>query len=252
MGIIRPEADTGYPTISPANEASCMRCGHCEAFCPQRALVLDFLTDERQAFAEGENTIDPRRLSLYMRGRRSIRYFKPEAVSRETITRILEITRYAPTGGNSQSVQWLVIHDRAEVQRVASLTVDWMRSIQGTPHPLAPYVAHIITAWDQGLDLVCRKAPHLVFAHIPYVEFVDDRTDAIIAISHFDIAAPAFGVGACWAGFIQMALGSWPPLLDALALPEKRSIGYGLFFGYPSHPVMAIPRRNELVVQWRG
>lgn len=252
MGIIKPATATDYPLIPATREGMCMLCGHCEAFCPQQALILDYLTEEKLGYAEEDSTIAPNLLSLYMRKRRSIRHFKPEPVSRETITQILEIARYAPTGGNSQTVQWLVIYDKAEVKRIASLTVDWMRSIEGTPHPLANYVPGIIKAWEMGLDPICCNAPHLIFAHIPYSEFIDDRTDAIIALSHFDIAAPAFGVGACWAGFIRMAVDSYKPLQEALGLPEKRIIGYGLFFGYPELQIRAIPRRNALKVEWRG
>lgn len=252
MGIIRQSQETTYPSIDKANEDSCMRCGHCEAFCPQQALMLDFLREEKQSFAPGANIVNPECLSLYMRSRRSIRFFKPEPVSRQTIMQILEIARYAPTGGNSQNVQWLVIYDSAEVQRIATLTMDWIRSIQGSSHPLAAYVPHIVKGWEMGYDPICRNAPHLVFAHLPISDFIDDRTDAIIALSHFDLAAPAFGVGACWAGFIRMAIDSYPPLQEALVLPAKHKVGYGLFFGYPQHQVTAIPKRNKLQMEWRG
>ncbi|HNZ07931.1 MAG TPA: nitroreductase family protein [Candidatus Cloacimonadota bacterium] len=252
MGIIQPASDQALPLIPSDKQDSCMRCGHCEAFCPSQALVLDYLTGEKLVYTEEDSLIAPHKLALYMRKRRSVRHFKPEPVSRDIITQILEITRYAPTGGNSQTVQWLVIYAREEVQQVAALTIDWMRSIQGSDHPLAAYVPGIIQGWELGYDPICCHAPHLVFAHIPYEEFVDDRTDAVIALSHFDIAAPAFGVGTCWAGFIRMACDSWQPLRDYLALPDRRRIGYGLFFGYPELKVSAIPRRNKLEVSWRG
>lgn len=251
MGIIQPSSDTDCPSIPAANEGNCMLCGHCEAFCPQQALVLDYLREEKLSYKEEDSHVAPENLSLYMRKRRSIRHFKPEPVDKDTIGKILEIARYAPSGGNSQTVQWLVIYDTEEVKRIASLTVEWMRSIQGTPHPLSPYVAHIIRGWDLGLDPICCKAPHLVFAHLPYSEFIDDRTDAVIALSHFDMAAPAFGVGACWAGFIRMAFDSYEPLREALALQDKRMIGYGLFFGYPALQIRAVPRRKTLDVVFR-
>ncbi|HOH46663.1 MAG TPA: nitroreductase family protein [Candidatus Cloacimonadota bacterium] len=251
MHIIKPAQEESYPSIDSRNENNCLLCGHCEAFCPQQALVLDYLTEEKQLYQEEESIIAPHHLALYMQKRRSIRYFKPESVAKETITGILEIARYAPTGGNSQTVQWLVIHDPKEVRRISGLTVEWMRSIKDTPHPLANYVPNIIKDWENGLDPICRNAPHLVFAHIPTGDFIDDRTDAIIAITHFDIAAPAFGVGACWAGFIQMAIDSYEPLMAALDLPPKRSVGFGLFFGYPELETKAIPRRNPLEVVWR-
>jgi nitroreductase len=38
--------------------------------------------------------------------------------------------------------------------------------------------------------------------------------DAIMALTHTDIAAPAFGVGMCWAGFLAIADQTWEPLLE--------------------------------------
>lgn len=250
MGIIKKATDVSFPRMQEANEANCMKCGHCEAFCPEQALVLDFHTEEKIALAPSAGHIEPDTLALYMQQRRSIRHFSPEPVSKEVISQVLEVARYAPTGGNSQTVKWLVIHDTKEVKRIAGLTVDWMRTIQGTPHPLANYVPGIIKAWDLGMDPICRNAPHLIFAHLPHSDFIDDRTDAIIALTSFDIAAPAFGIGTCWAGFIRMAVDSYEPLQAALALPDRRKIGYALFFGYPTYRTTAIPRRNPLDVSW--
>jgi nitroreductase len=65
-------------------------------------------------------------------------------------------------------------------------------------------VPAILSSCDNGVNLICHKAPHLLFAHIPF-EPIDDPTEAIIALTHFDIAAPSFGIGTCWAGFFKMA-----------------------------------------------
>jgi nitroreductase len=75
--------------------------------------------------------------------------------------------------------------------------------------------------WDSGIDSICHNAPHLLFAHIPS-ESIFGSTDAIIAITHFDIAAPSFGLGTCWVGFVEMAANAYKPLQDALALPVGR------------------------------
>ncbi len=50
-------------------------------------------------------------------------------------------------------------------------------------------------------------------------------TDAIIALTHVDIAAPAFGVGTCWAGFVAAASLSYQPLQDMLNLPKRQGAG---------------------------
>ena len=55
----------------------------------------------------------------FIRQRRSIRRFEQKPVARETIQRLIEIARHAPSGHNRQPVQWLVIERRAEVERLA-------------------------------------------------------------------------------------------------------------------------------------
>jgi nitroreductase len=76
-------------------------------------------------------------------------------------------------------------------------------------------------------------------------------TDAIIALTYFDLAAPSFGIGTCWAGFLSIAASSYEPLVQALALPPGRKCAFGLMFGYPQYQFHHIPERNPLQVAWR-
>ncbi len=249
-GIIMKATDNSYPEVPQAIESNCMKCGHCEAFCPQQALILNLKTEEKIKYESSESKIKAENLALYMKERRSIRHFANKPVDKDIINQVLEVARYAPTGGNAQTVKWLVIYDTNEVKRIAGITIDWFRTIQ-EPHPFAKYAQYQVAAWDKGIDTITRNAPHLLFAHLPYNEFMDDRTDAIIALSSVDIAAPAFGLGTCWAGFIKMASELYKPMQDALALHDKRRMGYGLMFGYPLYKPVAIPRRNPLDVTWK-
>jgi nitroreductase len=185
-----------------------------------------------------------------MKRRRSVRFYDPRPVPEEVIKQVLEVASYAASGGNSQTVKWLVVSDPVKVKRMAELTVDWMRLIQDTEHPMAAYVAHAIKIWEGGRDFICHQAPHLLFAHIPHIEMSNDNTDGIIAMTCFDIAAPSYGLGTCWAGFIRMAL-DYPPLKDFIALPAGRKIAYPMMFGYPMYRSVSIPRRNPPDIIWR-
>jgi len=250
MFRIKKATDTEFPSVHDTGKNPCMMCGQCEAYCPQQALTLDYLVDEKIRVTPEDLVMDSRKLALYMKARRSVRHFTEQPVPKELISEVLEVARYAASGGNGQPVKWLVIHDPAETHRIAGLTVDWMRSIRNTTHPLAGYVGGIPTLWDRGADPVCRNAPHLVFAHTPVMPS-GYPIDAIIALTHFDIAAPAFGIGATWAGFVMMAMSAaYQPLLDALPVPEGRKIAYGLMFGFPQDKVTAIPRRKSLDINW--
>jgi nitroreductase/NAD-dependent dihydropyrimidine dehydrogenase PreA subunit len=250
MKIIGPVDENTLPFVPEAKAMMCIRCGHCEVSCPSQAITLNFLPDEKVPLAAGAGTLSPEDLSLYLKKRRSVRHFTPEPVDKETIIRILDVARYAASGSNGQPVQWLVVHDPEEVQKLAGLTIGWMKTLLNSDHPLRGYVPSLIAAWDRGFDPVCRGAPHLVIAHIPEGNPVAS-IDAIIALTHVDVTAPAFGVGTCWAGFLSMAATSYEPLQKVLALPSGRKYAYGLMAGYPRYKTYGIPRRNPLEITWR-
>ena len=250
MGIIDNPSEANYPIIPKEKEDYCIKCGHCESFCTHKALTLNYLLDEKIVTTAAEGHIEPQDLSLYIKKRRSVRHFTSKQVDKELITRVIDTARYEASGGNSQPVKWLVVHNPSEVKLIAGLTIDWMRTIQNTSHPLADYVPAIISTWDNGFDLICHNAPHLLFAHVP-VEPIDDPTEAIIALTHVDIAAPSFGIGTCWAGFVKMAIDNYKPLKDLLSVPEDRKAACPLLFGYSAYKVTSIPRRNPADITWK-
>ena len=125
-----------------------------------------------------------------------------------------------------------------------------MKTLKGSNHPMSGYIPSLISAWESGYDPVCRGAPHLAIAHIPEGNPVAS-VDPLIALTMFDIAAPAFGVGTCWAGFLSWAAAAYGPLQEAFALPAGRKYAYSLMFGYPQYKTYGIPRRNPVKVTWR-
>lgn len=249
-GIIDSVDENYLPQVQETNISRCLYCGHCEAFCPSQALVLNLRPDEKVPLVAGTGIISPDDITIYLKKRRSVRHFIRKPVPREKILEVLDIARYAASGTNGQPVEWLVIHDPGKVRKFAELTIEWMKSLVNTPHPMSGYVPVLISAWEQGQDVICRGAPHLLFAHIPE-ESPIAPIDAIIALTHFDIAAPAFGIGTCWAGFVAAAATFYEPLQKELDLPAGRKSAYAMMFGYPEYMVYGIPRRKPLKVMWQ-
>jgi len=249
MGIIDAAGEENPPLVREEKSGMCISCGQCEAFCPSGAIMQEGSSD-RQTKASAEGAIPAGRLGLYLKSRRSIRCYQTEPVPKDTIVSILDIARFAPSGGNGQPVEWLVIHDARVVQKVAGLTVEWMRELARCNHPMSSYAPHLITAWEEGNDIICRHAPHLLFPHIPETNPLAS-TDAIIALTYVDIAAPAFGVGTCWAGFVAAASRSYQPLQDMLDLPKGRVTAYAMMFGYPRYKPHYLPQRKSLSVTWK-
>jgi nitroreductase len=250
MSIVEPADENTLPKVMDAKAGMCIQCGHCESYCPSQALLLNVRPDEKVLLRPGAGSLSGDDLEVYLKMRRSVRHYTKDPVPKETITRILDIARYAASGSNGQPVQWMVVQDPKKVQKIAGLTVDWMKTLLNTGHPMSGYVPMFIRAWESGHDVICRGAPHLLFAHIPETN-PQSSVDAIIALTHFDIAAPSFGIGTCWAGFVAAASREYPPLKEALDIPAGRLVAYAMMFGYPHYKVSGIPRRKPLQVTWQ-
>jgi len=247
--IIQSGDEMKPPKVSDEKAGLCFSCGHCEAFCPSQALTLDIRPYERVKLPQNGGEISADDIGYYLQKRRSVRHFTDEPVSKDDILKILDIARYAPSGSNGQPIQWLVVHDRERVKKIAGITMEYMKSLVNTDHPLKGYLPVLISAWDRGMDIICRGAPHLLFAVIPEENPIAP-VDAIIALTHFDVAAPAFGVGTCWAGFVAMAASAYQPLQKELGIPPGRKSAYAIMFGHPRYKTYGIPRRNPLQVMW--
>jgi nitroreductase len=250
MGVVDPADENTLPGVQDAKAGMCIRCGHCEAHCPSQALLLNERPDDRVSLPSGAGTIAPETLGYYLKKRRSVRHFTKDPVPKEKILEVLDVARYAASGGNGQPVEWLVVHEKKKVHRIAELTVEWMKTLINSKHPMSGYVPFLIGAWESGSDVICRGAPHLLFATIPEGNPVA-QTDAIIALTHFDVAAPAYGIGTCWAGFVAMAASSYEPLQNELGIPAGRKSAYALMFGTPQYNIYGIPRRKPLQVTWQ-
>jgi nitroreductase/NAD-dependent dihydropyrimidine dehydrogenase PreA subunit len=250
MAIIRPPDANALPAVPDTKAEMCLNCGHCEVSCPTGALLLNYLPDEKLSLQSGFGSVDPGDLSLYMKKRRSVRHFTAGPVEKEKISELLEIARYAPSGGNGQPVQWLVVYDSGRVRTIAGLTIDWMKTLLNSDHPMSGYVQGLISGWANGYDGICRGAPHLLISHIPEDNPVA-AVDGIIALTNVDIAAPVFGIGTCWAGFVATAAREYQPLEEFLDLPDGRIVSYAMMLGYPQYKIYGIPRRKPLQVTWR-
>ncbi|HSL62828.1 MAG TPA: nitroreductase family protein, partial [Desulfotignum sp.] len=67
---------------------------------------------------------------------------------------------------------------------------------------------------------------------------------------YLELALPGFGLGSCWAGYVNYAAGQWPPLAEFLSFPENHSCHGALMVGFPKFRYSRAPRRNHPVVRY--
>ncbi len=241
----------GVPTPVDGAQQVCIECGHCVAVCPTGALVHEKLRPEDCAPVKKEWLLTPEQAEHFLRYRRSIRTYKEKQVSRDILERLIHIARYAPSGHNTQPVRWQVIYDKDEVRRLSGYVAEWMRHMLDTAGEMAKSMHFdlVVGAWDLGVDVISRDAPHLILANGPAANPAS-QTACIIAMTYLDLAAPSLGLGTCWNGFFNAAALSWKPLQEALGLKPGEKNFAAMMVGYPGFRYHRMPERNAPKIKW--
>lgn len=237
--------DNGPVAIEGAEEI-CIQCGHCVAICPEAALSLDFLSPDDCMDIDDKLHLTTDHVEHFLKSRRSIRTYRKKPVPVDLLEKALSIASYAPTGSNGQSVRWLVIHKKEDVQAIAAHVIDWMRFMTSKHPEIATNfnMPKLVNAWEEGLDRICRDAPHLIFSYA-LKENGSGKADCDTALAYLELTLPSLGLGSCWAGYVTFAANQWPPLADFLGLEEGHLIHGAVMAGYPKFTYKRIPKRNE-------
>ncbi len=253
MGIIEIKEPKSFPTAIAGADELCLNCGHCVAVCPSGALSLASLKPEQCLPVSAEWPFKQEQAKQFLQARRSIRSFKDKAIARDTLAELIDITRFAPSGRNTQPVRWLVIQQKEEVLRLESLVVDWMRYMIKDKAQFAAMMRldRIVAAWEAGgKTIISCGAPHMIISHTSKNALAGVEA-GVIAMTYLELAAPSYGLGTCWAGYFNTAAKFWPPLKEALGLPDKNDPTGAMMIGYPKHNYHRIPLRNEARITWQ-
>lgn len=223
----------GLPRISLQRQGLCIRCQHCLAVCPTAALSI--LGVDPDASVEILPP-SPDGLENLIKSRRSVRRYRPEAVERAVLDRLMEAVAYAPTGKNERKVRFTLVDDPEVMARIRVLTMEGIRRAvdeDGLPDGME-FFAKFLTAWDQGRDIIFREAPHMLIASSPR-EATSGEADPFIALSYFELMAASLGLGTVWCGYARWALQSVVPELGRkLGIPSDHRSMYVVMFGYPA------------------
>ena len=249
--IFEMNSESGYPGIIAEKDRLCTACGHCEAVCPVNAIEISSPLLQRADIPLLRHPIDPELIRSYFAGRRSIRKYKNDAVPRAQLDKLLDIARYASSAVNRQPVKWVVVQTREKVAQTAAMVIDWGRRMVQENSPIASrlHFTNLVASWENGKDPICRKSPHLVIAY----SHKDDMTsiaDATIALAHLELAAPSLGLGACWAGYVNVAMSQSPALRAELGIPEDCLNRGSMMLGYPAYSYARIPKKNKAEISW--
>jgi len=225
------------PVSIKEREKSCINCQHCLAVCPTGALSVNGKNSENSS--ETDKEFNPEKVLNLIKSRRSIRHFKRENVSPETIQKLKDMLNYVPTGVNNHGLYFSVVDDievmdelRKNVnERIIKIVSN--NAIKAITKTFERYTDAIL----KGEDIVFRGAPHLIVVSTPKNAPCKD-IDGTIALSYFELYAKSLGVGTCWCGLAFACFKFIPGLKSILNIPKTHDIAYAMLFGYPeiTHP----------------
>lgn len=254
-GLLSQEDETSVPKATDSAENMCIHCGHCVAVCPTGALSLVDIDVNDCLPIKKELSVNEEQIEQFYRSRRSVRNFKDKEAPRETIVKLIELARYAPTAHNDQAVEWIVISGKDEVKKYTELAIDYMRqSLKDDPEGgKKKHYDLFVGVWDMGFDAICRNAPNIIITHaVKKAAFSKYYpADCATALGYMELAAPILGLCTCWNGMFLTAINEWKPLRDALSIPEQNGCYGALMAGYPAVKYYRMPTRKKPKIMWK-
>ena len=230
----------------------CVKCGHCETFCPSSAISVHYPAAWPIPVQPIPDPVTITQIRDLVQGRRSVRQFRHQPIPRETIESMLDIVRYAPSAVNLQPVYWQILETGEARKALAAGVVRWLDEAfrNGWCHELDSWLPDLIRKWDEGTDLITHDAPCIIIAHTPRLSPAF-YTDAVIALSYLDIVAPVFGIGTCWAGLVRRACENSAEVQKLTVIPGDHVIQHVMLAGYPALQNRQVPRRQPARISWK-
>jgi len=169
--------------------------------------------------------------------RRSIRSYKPDKIPKETMNKLLEAMRLAPSGGNRQPYRFIIVQDNDMKEKLAAAC----RWFPGRPQGQA-FIAEapvVIVACgsegsavvryyrEEGVSLtIGRNVPEEIDKSSTDFQSCMD-IDLAIALDHLTLVAAEEGLGTCWIAALDER-----EIKRLLAVPDDRRVLVVMPIGY--------------------
>lgn len=250
--ILRMNEKERVPEFIPGGGDMCINCGHCFAFCPSGSIKLSTMSAENSIRLDYSKLPGAEQIELFLKGRRSIRMYKDEPLTQELVEKLLDIARYAPSGINRQPVNWAVVMGKDRVHNLGDSVAKWMEELLGAKSPVAEslHFDRLVDFWKKGKDTICREAPCIIIAY----GLKDDPLvpqSCVIAAAYLELAAFGLGLGACWAGYVNMAINMSEDVRKLVGLSPRATAGAVMMVGYSKYRYSRIPLRNPARIIWK-
>ena len=238
------------------NEA-CIKCGHCIAICPVKAVSTDdYDMSEVIEYKKEDFQIEPERLLNFIKFRRSVRRFKNKEVEKEKIEKIIEAGRFAPTSTNSQDVSYTVL--QKELPKIKALTYEILNKkgqyILENMNDNIKHLERYANLWTKMYEAhkLDPKANDRLFLNAPLAIVISAKTplDGGLASANMELMVDSLGLGTYFNGFFQVAAQDNEELLNLLNIPKEKQLISCLVIGYPNVSYKRTVPREKADITW--
>ncbi len=184
-------------------------------------------------------------LSTAISTRRSIRRFKNEPVSKDTVNKLVGAATLAPSASNSQPWSFVVVQDSAMLKRYSDNAKIYLLNLmadRADPHGYK-------SALSNPNFNVFYNAGTLVVIYATS-DTQQAARDCCLAAQNLMLTAHDLGLGTCWIGFSQ-------PLLDSvdfkneLGIPVTNIAVAPIIVGYPEVSLPKVQRKPPQILVWK-
>jgi nitroreductase len=180
-------------------------------------------------------------LDVCIKGRRSVRTYKDEPVSKEQIETVLEAGTWAPSGMDRQPWRFIIIEDKKLIKMVSDETKELIKK----------NMQSLVSQFSTDKDIICYNAPMLVlictekdpqWGHVSLL-------DSVLATQNMFLKAYELGLGTCYMGFVA-SLNSKPDILHKLGVPENCEMTVPFIIGHPKAKQGKSKRNKPNIIKW--
>ena len=199
----------------------CIKCGHCQAICPQGAVSISGFADAPEPITE-QMRVDPEALLGQLKARRSVRRFTSRKIEPELIGKIIEAGRYTPTGTNKQGITYAVLQNN--IAEYENKSINLFRKVKR--------VVDVVYSGLRGIEI----DDHFFFKNASAVIVIKgaDPVDAALAASSMELMAQSLGLGVFYSGFFTMTTRLSGKLRKMLGIRRGEKAVTTLVLGYPA------------------
>jgi nitroreductase len=180
-------------------------------------------------------------LDVCIKGRRSVRAYTDEPVSKEQIEAVLEAGTWAPTAMFREPLRFIVIEDKKLIKYVSDETKLLVQQNM-------PQLAERFATKE---DIVCYNVAVLVLVCTEKDEQWGrvNLLDSVLAAENMFLKAHELGLGTCYMGFINL-INNKPEVLRKVGVPENYDMMVPFILGHPKTKQGASKRKKPNINKW--